>query len=135
MFVIYSLYHIVYVLKKCNNLSGNLSGTLLLRYYIGGWNAKSCFHTCCLPQRTFLRQISVHFSILLLFCAPLFVENYSSVSHQFFNRCSYYYPKGYFGKKNFFTESLCLLGPILKFFGAHFGVCSSISWELFYLIL
>ena len=43
----------------------------------------------------------------------------------FFNKCSWYYLGDYLTKETFFPASLPVLGAILRYFGAYFGLCSS----------
>ena len=59
-----------------------------------------------------------------------FFENHLIFSHEISYICSWYYSGNHNTKNNF---SCCppLVGAILGYFWAHFGVWSSISWELF----
>ena len=66
----------------------------------------------------------------------------SSISWEPFNCFILNFFQGVFGiilrvisLKNLSTASLPLLGTSFRYFGAHFGVLYSISWELFHLIL
>lgn len=124
-------------LIKYQNLFGNFAGTFG-GYYIDPktWN---CFNTCNSPQRSSFVVIFAHFCISFLFYVTVFIENHWSVSHQFYYKYSWYYPKGYLAKNSFHSISLSvgsyLSLSILRYFEADFKACSSISWEVFHLIL
>ena len=71
----------------------------------------------------FLAQICV---LLLFWCSSISWEPFNCFTLHFY-RCSWYYTEVCLNKETFLhTASPPLLGAILRYFGAHFGVCSSI---------
>ena len=88
---------------------------------------KIVFTPVTLPREALVRFCNSNLCIVTFLMFLNFLRTIQLVHITFLYKCSWYYTEVYLNKEIFLhTASPPLLGAILRYFGPHFGVCSSI---------